>query len=265
MGKKELLFELMKDPGDQPQPEPQGFWQRLRAKRYGTEQPAQPAPVPVEPPSETGEAPPPPVADPTPYDRGPSEVRRISLNTPTVVGAVVLALLVFFIGYLAGRTGTDQDEAAERSQAQINEIADRDPQEDVLQALPPVPRNAQQARVEPAAATPPARTAPIEADSGEKKARNPALNYLIIQRFPTEESALRAQRFLTEKGVATTIEGQGRFFELVSVKGFNFPTERDQFDRFQQAIKVYGRQYARTPGGDADFETCYAKKGSLFN
>lgn len=74
-------------------------------------------------------------------------------------------------------------------------------------------------------------------------ARQPGLNYLVLQSFPNEREATAAQAALEAKGVSTTVErnlagwaGKG-WYSVVGTTGFDMSRQRREFDRHVKDLK----------------------------
>lgn len=257
MDKRELLFEAIRR-GDEPRP---GLWQRIADKLSGTDKPITieqtPAPhellkqaqatKPDEPAPQIDRA---GTREPDKKGKGKGKGKiHVNVFTVTVAGAILG--IVFVCGYLVGRqnraTGIEQ-----RSVDQMEQIRNQQPNPDVLAVHA-------SGRTEAGTAGPDVPTGVRTEDPqlGEKITRKDDLNYLIIHSFGRKAAARRAQRFLAEGGVATTIERRGPYYKLISVLGVDYKREKVKRAAFENKVRALGGRYKTMPGSEGiDFGTC---------
>ena len=193
---------------------------------------------------------------------------RIPL-TPTnmVVTLGCLAIVTFIALQINSLPGGEQTEAellAGGEAQSIDQLRDQPPRSDALDvilgraAASEQPADAAMASADlPSEATGPGEAAPPP--SRGVAARQPGLNYVIVETFRDPDAsmeALRARKFLTEKGIRASVERIGSRLCLVTERGF---AARDpQMEAYCRRIENLGQQYFAS-GGKYRFKGCYGK------
>jgi hypothetical protein len=191
---------------------------------------------------------------------------RIPL-TPTnmVVTLGCLAIVTFIALQISSLPGGEQTEAellAGGDDQSIDQLRDQPPRSDALDVILGRAGASEQAAVAASADLPAQATGPGEAaqpPSPGTAARQPGLNYVIVETFRGPDAsveALRARKFLTEKGIRASVERIGAHLCLVTERGF---AARDpQMDAYCRRIENLGQQYFAS-GGKYRFKGCYGK------
>lgn len=246
MTKPDLLIDLMKRT---PQVKREGFFRRL-GRRLSTSAPSHtPAPTPPAIESERRD------------QVGGASERLIAVNGPTVVISMVVLLVVLFCGYVLGRHITAWNHVDARSTKQLSDISRQPPEPDVLEN----PQNDVRADTGDHGTSEIPRTDETDESLGGVTRTN-GMNYLIVESFRNKSSAVKAQVFLTERGITTTIERINKFYSVICTEGFDADDAdyKSKTKAFERQIKLLGRQYRSGPtAGDTDFQTCYYGKWPL--
>jgi hypothetical protein len=186
-----------------------------------------------------------------------------------IIGSIAVLVLAgaFMLGQRVGGPSSGPDQLAHSDAAELGDPDSVDlllgPTEREERRAPrptissPQPAEAAPSRraQQPAeTATPSTPTPAREQEAAPQRipSRQAGLTYLVLQEFPASarDEADRAQAFLAEHGMATTIERMAnRRWQIVTLEGGDrTPEGRARLERLAEQAKEIGRAYARTGG-----------------
>jgi hypothetical protein len=260
MAKKQpLLFELMKE-DEQPQ-EQKGLWDHLFRKKESGSESAHLAEV-----EETPSAQPSRPVDRTEPTAGQTRL-YLRLNTYSLVLAVTAGLVIFFCGYILGKSVGYQQGTRQRSDIQLSQVKTTPADSEVLEIFSTPSQTA--LPVSPTAIQPKAPEKSQQmtdiSQKEDKISRKTGSNYLIIQNFGLDAVPIAelAKKFLADKGIQSTIERSGRSYKLVSAEGFDYndPQGKVRAESFKRQIETVGQEFKQQREAfGVSFEGCYYEK-----
>ena len=213
-----------------------------------------------------------PAASSAEADRGRRTIQlgrfRIPLTPASAVVAIGgLAIVVFAAWQISSLSGRNQRQSVLLPAGHgpsIDQIREQPPRSDALDVLlgrvgDPVP--AGEATL--ASADLPLDTTrspqPAAPPSTAAVARQPGLNYVVVETFRAPDASAEAQdarNFLLIKGIRTTLERMGANLCLVTERGF--PAGDPQMKAYCRNIEELGQEYFAS-GGKYRFRGCYGK------
>jgi len=187
--------------------------------------------------------------------------------TNIVVALGCLAIVTFValqINSLPGGEQTEPELLAAGDAQSIDQLRDQPPRSDALDIILGRADASEQAGDAAVASVdlPPEATGPSEAAQPPSRgaaARQPGLNYVIVETFRDPDASVEAQdarKFLIQKGIRASVERIGSHLCLVTERGF--PASDPQMEAYCRRIENLGQQYFAS-GGKYRFKGCYGK------
>ncbi len=190
------------------------------------------------------------------FDRDLHEVTvRLRYTTAIVSGFAVLVALG--MAYVMGRHIAGGPQSAYASPT-VEELTGRPPQPDVMDVgkrSAPAGANALTGLVDPSRSHPATPTKPIGdvplggATDGHRVVHT---NYIIVQSYPTEKSAVEAADFLNKAGIACTAEkappgwtADPNWFSVITTTGFQHPRGTEG-EAYLRSIEKISEKFAGT-------------------
>lgn len=182
---------------------------------------------------------------------------RLSFTSLTAAIAVFLALMALLAAYALGsrsgmRAGMQAALLQEPSPAdgvkdEVQEAKSQPPATHLVGTLLDPPMATKSPPAEPAAAAAPSR-------SGNAPAWTRGLTYILAQEFAGQnvEAADRAQAFLAEHGIASTVvRSRGGAVHLMVTQGFDTkdPKQKESGEQLLQKLRAVGAKYYASGGG----------------
>ncbi|MBI4717058.1 MAG: hypothetical protein HY763_04580 [Planctomycetes bacterium] len=182
---------------------------------------------------------------------------RLSFTSLTAAVAVFLGLMVLVAAYALGsrsgmRAGMQAALLQEPSQAEgvkdeVQEARSQPPATHLVGTLLDPPTATKSPPAEPAAAASPSR-------AGNQPIWTRGLTYILAQEFAGQnvEAADRAQAFLAEHGIASTVvRSRGGAVHLMVTQGFDTkdPKQKESGEQLLQKLRAVGAKYYASGGG----------------
>jgi len=192
-------------------------------------------------------------------------VIRIVLDS-TWAAAVLFAIVVLLgvaygLGHGSGKEAGKADARKATAGAEGGSLDEMDrvrqgpTQPNVTQGLGPSPLVPEETPVAPTKVAPPSTTLTSRDDAARRTPSGgwtAGLTYIVVQNFAgsARDDALRAQAYLRQLGIETSVEFSGHRYLLVAPEGFNWddPADRERYDRHLRRIQAAGREYYKGGG-----------------
>jgi len=192
-------------------------------------------------------------------------VIRVALDSTwaaaVLFGMVVLIGVAYGLGHGSGKeAGKDEVRKALAADGsglldEIEKARQGPPRPDVTQGLGPSPLLPAEGPAESTKVAPPSTTLTSRDDAAQRTSSGgwtPGLTYVVVQNFAgsARDDAVRAQVFLQQLGIETSVEASGGRYLLVATEGFNWddPADRDRFHRYHRRIQAAGQTYYKGGG-----------------